>query len=126
MTIKTGYFPTIGFIIDANKKSGRYFFEPSAMRGFRSRVHNAVYGGCAFVTSEQFTFRGEAEPREYRVRVAMHDGSIKSLSTKYKTRALAHDNAKWLGESLRNGVVTCNPQTGEFVYHSTYGDSIVD
>ena len=126
MTIKTGYFPTIGHIQDTNKQSGRHFFSPSAMRGFRSRVHNAVYGGCAFVTSEQFAFRGHTEPREYRVRVAMQDGSIKSLSTRYKTRSLAHEHAKWLGESLRNGVVTCNPQTGDFVYHSTYGDTIVD
>ena len=126
MTIKTGYFPTIGHIQDSNKNAGRYFFEPAAMRGFRSRVHNAVYGGCAFVTSEQFAFRGRVDPRQYRVRVAMHDGSIKSLSTRYETRALAHENAKWLGESLRNGLVTCNPQTGEFMYDSTYGDTIVD
>jgi hypothetical protein len=126
MTIKTGYFTSIGHIQDANEKSGRYFFEPAAMRGFRSRVHSAVYGGCAFVTSEQFAFRGHTEPREYRVRVAMHDGSIKSLSTRYKTRGLAHDNAKWLGEALRSGQVTCDPQTGEFTYHSAYGKSIVD
>ena len=126
MAIKTGYFPTIGHIQDTNKKSGRYFFEPSALRFFRSRVHNAVYGGCAFVTSEQFAFRGHTEPREYRVRVAMQDGSIKSLDMRFKTRALAHDNAKWLGESLRNGVVTCNPQTGEFTYHSAYGDAPVE
>ena len=126
MTIKNGYFTSIGHIQDANKQSGRFFFDPAAMRGFRSRIHNAVYGGCAFVTSEQFAFRGRVDPREYRVRVAMADGSIKSLDSRYKTRALAHDNARWLGESLRNGQVTCNPQTGEFTYHSAYGDTIVD
>jgi hypothetical protein len=126
MTTKTGYFPSIGHIQDANKQSGRFFFDPAAMRGFRSRVHNAVYGGCAFVTSEQFAFRGRTEPREYRVRVAMQDGSIKSLDFRFKTRALAHDNAKWLGESLRNGQVTMNAQTGEFTYHSAYGDAPVE
>ncbi len=125
MTTKTGYFPSIGHIQDANKNSGRFFFDPAAMRGFRSRVHNAVYGGCAFVTSEQFAFRGRTEPREYRVRVAMQDGSIKSMDMRFKTRALAHDNARWLGESLRNGQVTMNAQTGEFIYHSAYGDSPV-
>ena len=126
MTTKTGYFPSIGHIIDANKNSGYHFFDPNAMRGFRSRVHNAVYGGCAFVTSEQFAFRGRTEPREYRVRVAMADGSIKSLDFRFKTRAVAHDNAQWLGESLRNGQVTFNAQTGEFTYHSAYGDSRVE
>jgi len=126
MTTKTGYFPSIGHIQDANKQSGRFFFDPAAMRGFRSRVHNAVYGGCAFVTSEQFAFRGRTEPREYRVRVAMQDGSIKSLDFRFKTRALAHDNARWLGESLRNGQVTMNAQTGEFTYHSAYGDAPVE
>ena len=126
MTIKTGYFPSIGHIQDANKQSGRFFFDPAAMRGFRSRVHNAVYGGCAFVTSEQFAFRGRVDPREYRVRVAMADGSIKSLDFRFKNRSVAHDNAKWLGESLRNGQVTLNPQTGEFTYHSAYGDAPVE
>ena len=126
MTTKTGYFPSIGHIQDANKQSGRFFFDPAAMRGFRSRVHNAVYGGCAFVTSEQFAFRGRTEPREYRVRVAMQDGSIKSMDMRFKTRALAHDNARWLGESLRNGQVTMNAQTGEFIYHSAYGDAPVE
>ena len=126
MAIQTAYFTSIGHIIDSNKKAGRHFFDPAAMRGFRSRIHNAVYGGSTFVTSEQFSFRGRTEPREYRVRVAMADGSIKSLDSRFKTRALAHENAKWLGESLRNGSVTCDPQTGEFTYHSAYGDTPVE
>lgn len=117
-----GHFPSVGHVQDANKNGGRFFFEPNAMRGFRSRVHNALYGGCVFVTSEQFSFRGHTEPREYRVRVAMSDGSIQSVMGKFKTRANAHDNAKWLGESLRNGLCSYEPSTGEFLYHSMYGD----
>ena len=119
-----GHFPSVGHIQDANKNNGRHFFSPNAMRGFSSRVHNALYGGCVFVTSEQFSFRGHKEPREYRVRVAMKDGSIRSVG-KYPTRALAHENAKWLGESLRNGTCSYDPNTCEFTYHSTYGDSII-
>ena len=121
-----GYFPSVGHIQDANKNGGRFFFEPNAMRGFRSRVHNALYGGCVFVTSEQFSFRGHTEPREYRVRVAMSDGSIQSVMSKFKTRANAHDNAKWLGESLRNGLCSYEPSTGKFVYHSMYGDDVLN
>jgi hypothetical protein len=56
----------------------------------------------------------------------MQDGSIKSMDMRFKTRALAHDNARWLGESLRNGQVTMNAQTGEFIYHSAYGDAPVE
>ena len=118
-----GHFPSVGHGQDANKNGGRFFFEPNAMRGFRSRVHNALYGGCVFVTSEQFSFRGHTDPREYRVRVAMSDGSIQSVMGKFKTRADAHDNAKWLGESLRNGLCSYQPNTSEFVYHSAYGDT---
>ena len=120
---KLGHFPSVGHIQDANKNGGRFFFEPNAMRGFRSRVHNALYGGCVFVTSEQFSFRGHTDPREYRVRVAMSDGSIQSVMGKFKSRADAHDNAKWLGESLRNGLCSYQPNTSEFVYHSAYGDT---
>ena len=119
---KLGHFPSVGHIQDANKNGGRFFFEPNAMRGFRSRGHNALYGGGVFVTSEQFSFRGHTDPREYRVRGAMADGAIQSVMGKFKTRADAHDNAKWLGESLRNGLCSYQPSTGEFVYHSMYGD----
>ena len=125
MAIRTAYYTSIGHIIESNEKAGYHFFEPQTLRFFRSRVHSVVYGGSTFVTSEQFSFNGRTEPREYRVRVAMADGSIKSLDMKFKTRALAHDNARWLGESLRNGSVTCDPQTGEFTHHSVYGDSPV-
>jgi hypothetical protein len=123
MPVKTGYFPSIGHIQDANEKGGRYFFDPAALRGFRSRIHSAVYGGCVFVTSEQFVFLNRRDPREYRVRVAMSDGSIRSVMGKFKTSANAHENAKWLGESLRNGLVSYSPTTHEFTYHSAYGDS---
>ena len=120
---KLGHFPSVGHIQDTNKRAGYHFFDPNAMRGFRSRVHNALYGGCVFVTSEQFSFRGHTDPREYRVRVAMSDGSIQSVMGKFKSRADAHDNAKGLGESLRNGLCSYQPNTSEFVYHSAYGDT---
>ena len=126
MPQQLGHFPSVGHIQDANKNNGRHFFSPNAMRGFSSRIHNALYGGCVFVTSEQFSFRGHKEPREYRVRVAMKDGSIKSVMGKFKTRANAHDNAKWLGESLRNGLCSYDPTTGNFLYHSTYGDDVLN
>ena len=126
MAIQAAYYSEIGFVYDANRNAGFHFFSPDTMRFFRTRVHNALYGGSTFVTSEQFAFNGRTEPREYRVRVAMADGSIKSLDSRFKTRALAHENAKWLGNALRNGSVTCDPQTGDFTYHSVYGDAPVE
>ena len=48
---------TIATIKQANVNAGCFFFEPSAMRFFRSRVCADVFegpGGIYFVTSEQF------------------------------------------------------------------------
>lgn len=55
-------------IIRANTEAGQYFFAPSAMRAFGSRLSRAVYsgpGGVYFVTSEN-NHRGAA--RRYTVR----------------------------------------------------------
>ena len=65
-------FNTIEDIKAAN--TGRGFFQPSAMRYFRSRVSSRIYprphGGAYFVTSE----RELNAPRLYTVREATPDG----------------------------------------------------
>ena len=105
-----GYFPSVGHIQDANKNGGRFFFEPNAMRGFRSRVHNALYGGCVFVSSEKENYsRFTPNPqRQYSVRVAMSDGSIERYGV-YDTKRQADRDAQWLAKALANGtMVHCN------------------
>ncbi len=55
----------------ADRAAGRFFFEPSTMRCFRSRIGSTVYqgqGGIYFVTSEQFVGSQGTSPRKYSVR----------------------------------------------------------
>lgn len=82
-------FRNIREIEDANRRAGYYFFTPDAMRFFRSRVHDDVYGAGFFVTSEQFD---HGYPRCYTVRFARPDGSITTVSTfqQYASRSGAH------------------------------------
>jgi hypothetical protein len=102
----------------ANENSGRQFFSKGAMRWFNTRVHDAVYGGCVFVTSERNDMPYSApQPRVYTVRVAMADGSIQTYGSlgDYATRADAHSDARWLGTQLKNGSMVYCSQTYGFV-----------
>ena len=72
----------------ANDEAGHYFFSEGAMRFFRSRVHDEVYGAGFFVTSEA----APNEPRFYTVRFAQPDGSITTVGEfqQYASRSGAH------------------------------------
>lgn len=101
----------------ANENNGRHFFSKGAMKGFNSRVHDVVYSGCVFVTSERNNMPYCApQPRVYTVRIAMDDGSIETYGSlgDYATRAEAHREAQWLGKALREGTVAYNPKTWSF------------
>lgn len=111
------HFNTINQIIRANQDGGRYFFSRNAMRGFNSRVHDAVYGGCVFVTSERNDMPYcQPQPRVYTVRIAMEDGSIETYGSlgDYSTRSQAHTQAQWLANALKSGTVAYNPRTYKF------------
>jgi hypothetical protein len=100
-----------------NARNGYYFFSKGAMRSFNTRVHDAVYGQCVFVTSERNDIPYCApQPRVYTVRIATDDGCIETYgkSGAYATRSQAHREAKWLGNALRNGTVAYNPETYRF------------
>ena len=85
-----------------NAQQGYYFFSPSAMRSFNSRVQTvAPYGGCVFVTSEA----GYRVSRHYRVRVMNENGSIDTWD-EYTTRTEAHREAQWLGKQVKKGFLT--------------------
>jgi len=102
-----------------NEQNGQHFFSPDAMRSFRCRVHDSLYGGCVFVTSEQERpSRFNWNPvRVYTVRVAMADGSIQTYGSMgdYATRADAHTDARWLGKQLKSGSMVYCSQTYDFV-----------
>jgi hypothetical protein len=63
---------TITAIRDADHRAGRFFFSPSTMKFFNSRILPTVYqgpGGIYFITSEQFRgSNGVSDPRKYTVR----------------------------------------------------------
>lgn len=109
----------------ANENNGYYFFSPGAMRGFNSRVHDVVYGGCVFVTSERNDIPYSApQPRVYTVRIAMANGSIETFGSMgdYATRAQAHRQAEWLAKALKNGTVAYNPSSYKFELVETFNN----
>lgn len=71
---------TIGQIKRLNHLAGGHFFDRDTLQFFNSRVHDTVYGGRYFITSEQFVAHdGTAEPRMYTVRRFNDDGSIDTM-----------------------------------------------
>ena len=113
-----GNFSTVSQIKRLNESSGRHFFSPSAMRFFNCRVHDNVYGGCVFVTSEKNdTPYCAPQPRVYTVRVAMADGSIQTYGSlgDYATRADAHSDARWLAAGLKDGTIVYDESKYDFV-----------
>ena len=75
--------------------AGYHFFDPSTMRGFRSRICPEVFegkDGFYFVTSEQFEdSAGRRADRLYTVRLIRPDGSIRDLGEfqQHKTKRAA-------------------------------------
>jgi len=90
----------------ADRAAGRYFFEQSSMRFFRSRIGNTVYqgpGGIYFITSEQFVGSQETAPRKFTVRRFIPDPvDIRTVSDfNNLTRSQAHTIAKRLAKGLQ-------------------------
>ena len=103
---KTNSLPNHKWIEDVkthNRVQGYYFFNTDTMRGFKSRVHENVYGGCVFVTSEKNSSWRFDYPRAYTVRMITENGSIETIGEfqGFDTRYSAHAHAKWIGEVIR-------------------------
>lgn len=83
---------TMDDIRRANEDAGQHWFQPAAMRFFRSRVSDGVYGNGYFVSSE----RGPDMARRYTVRKALPDGSIDQVGEfqQYASRSGAHAAAR--------------------------------
>lgn len=118
MSYTLGNFNQIFQIKRANENNGRHWFSKGAMKSFNSRVHDVVYDGCVFVTSEKNDMPYCApQPRVYTVRIAMDDGSIQTYGSlgDYATRYDAHSAARWLGKQLKSGSMVYCSQTYDFV-----------
>lgn len=93
-------YANIDAIKQAHAVSGGYFFAPSSMRFFGSRILSAVFPGGVFITSEQdrpvILSTGLSNPawggqRRYTVRVCRPNGDIDTVSEfgQFPTRAAA-------------------------------------
>lgn len=86
----------------ANKALGHFWFTPSSMRFFSSRIESEVIGGRYFVTSESDSKQG----RRYSVRMADDHGEIHNVSAfmEYSTAAKAVEAAKFIaGKAIDEG-----------------------
>ena len=83
------------------ENNGSYFFSDGAMRSFQSRIHDVVYGGCVFVTSEKMrASRWTPNPqRLYTVRYMDNKGNTHTISEfqEFGTRSKAHTFAYNMG-----------------------------
>lgn len=82
------------------ERHGSYFFSRDSMRFFQSRIHDVVYGGCVFVTSEkQSPCYGRTYPRLYTVRYMDSTGNTHTIGEfqGFDTRSKAHTFAYNVG-----------------------------
>jgi hypothetical protein len=98
-------YTTIHAIKQAHADSGGFFFSPSSMRFFGSRILSPVFPGGVFITSERdrpvILSTGWSTPawdgkRRYTVRVCRPNGDIDTVSEfgQFPTRAAAIDWAR--------------------------------
>ncbi len=99
--METYEIQTINQIKQANMAAGHFWFEPSNMRYFNTRLSSTVYPapGCTyFVSSERYdSFR----PRGYTIRVAYPSGTVSTIGAfqSYATAKEAHEAARAFRES---------------------------
>ena len=69
-------FSTIAQIEEANKNTGGHWFDADSKRFFNSRVHDKIYNGNIFLSTERC--RGFSK-RSFTVRCAFNNGDIETL-----------------------------------------------
>ena len=107
-----GPFNSIDQIVSANQlhQNGHWFSE-GAKRFFGCRVHEQVYKGTFFITTERYNFESK---RFYTVRCAFSDGSIETMgdfqgfSTKYQAEKFIESLPSQLGDALKTLIESWN------------------
>lgn len=100
----TKMYRSIDEIRSANRAARQHWFSNDTMAFFRTRVHDTIYGGRFFVTSDT---PDNDTPRRYTVRVAHDDGHVVTVGEfqQYGSREDAHAAAQRYGaEFLSSGV----------------------
>ena len=90
---ETYHFDSIDEIRATNRNAGQHFFDEDTLRFFGSRIHDEVYRGRYFITSE----KGPSGGRLFTIRKANTNGTI---STKGDFQGYGnHQDAEW---AIRN------------------------
>ena len=94
-----GRFESVAEIAEAHRRSGGFFFDADTLRHWKSKIHNQLYGGRYFVTSEPDS---DGHDRRYTVRRATwptgrldSDGQFRQ----HPTRTAAHRAAAAAAEA---------------------------
>lgn len=90
---RAGQFVTVRQIRGAARAAGSHWFDPDTMAAFGSRVHQKVYAGRLFVSSERDPWGAAWDgERRYTVREALPDGSIATVGEfgAFRTAREAH------------------------------------
>jgi hypothetical protein len=84
-------YSNINDVILANKRHGELFFDKSGYKNFSMRVHDKVYYGCMFVTSEKSKYNSNPRynRRTYTARLIDENGAVWSVG-----EPLTHLNAR--------------------------------
>lgn len=88
-------FESLQEIMDLNHEAGRFFFSPSTLGFFNSKIHCGPFRGKYFVTSE----KDGSKPRRYTVRIALPDGTIETAGDFQGHGTLASAKASARGEA---------------------------
>lgn len=98
-----------------NHATGHHFFEPAALRFFKSRVSDKLHGRRYFVTSEQ----GPDMPRLWTVRYIDRDGSTGDVGGdgRFDTRSSAHTAARSCADAGSRISVHRDPYPGDANEH---------
>ena len=99
-----GQWETIRQIRGANRAAGDRWFDPDTCAAFGTRVHQAVYGGRYFVTSERDPYGTAWDgKRRYTVRRAFDNARIVTVGEfgQYATAREAHEAARKAAEGDR-------------------------
>jgi hypothetical protein len=86
-------YDTIELALEAHKR-GSFWFAPSTMRFFKSRVSRQVFGGKYFISSEDTSSPYYPDVRKYSVRAFRIEGDYFMIETigefqQYATRSAA-------------------------------------
>jgi hypothetical protein len=98
---RPGEFETVRQIRGAHREAGRYWFAESASRYFGTRIHDVVYGGRYFVTSEKDPLGVWRDgQRRYSVRRVNDDLDVETVGKfgAYATARAAHKAARQAAE----------------------------